>query len=116
MAARVFASELTALIKARFPVLYVITWEEKRFIDTVKSMLQDAAFFNKPRAVWEWSVVDGFIKNGKAEKSDVKTSVRALEFIDQVNEDGVFILKDIYSDLSAQRCDQALIRKIKDLV
>ncbi|MCW3464000.1 AAA family ATPase [Chitinophaga nivalis] len=111
-----FTTELSALVKARFPIIYIITWEEKRFIDTVKSMIRDTTLFSKPRAVWEWTVVDGFVKNDKPEKGDIKTAIRALEYVDQSNEDGIFILKDLYADLAAPHCDQAIIRKLKDLV
>lgn len=111
-----FQSELSALIKARFPLIYVLTWEEKRFITTVQNMLADTSFFSKPRALWEWTVTDGFIKNGQPEKADIRTPARALEMIDALPEDGVFILKDLYSFLALPQCDQAVIRLLKDLV
>lgn len=111
-----FNTELSALIKARFPLIYVLTWEEKRFITTVQSMLADTSLFSKPRALWEWTVTDGFIKNGQPEKADIRTPARALEMIDTLPEDGIFILKDLYSFLAQPQCDQAIIRLLKDLV
>ena len=111
-----FSAELSSLIKARFPIIYIITWEEKRFVDVVKNMFNDTSFFSKPRPIWEWTVVDGFIKNDKAERTNIKTAIAALDFIDELNEDGVFVLKDLYADLSLPRCEQAVIRKLKDLI
>ncbi|WP_212005904.1 AAA family ATPase [Chitinophaga sp. HK235] len=111
-----FTKELAALIKARFPIIYVVTWEEKRFVDTVKAMLQDTSLFNKPRSVWEWTVVDGYVRNNRIEKGDVKTPMRALEFADELEEDGVLILKDMYAQLANPNCEQNIIRKLKDLV
>ncbi|NLR66600.1 AAA family ATPase [Chitinophaga varians] len=116
MPATDFTKELAALIKARFPIIYVVTWEEKRFVDTVKTMLQDTALFSKPRPVWEWTVVDGYVKNNRPEKGDVKTPMRALEFADELEEDGVLILKDMYAQLASPNCEQNIIRKLKDLV
>lgn len=111
-----FSSELASLIKARFSILYVITWEERRFVDVVKSTINNPSLFNKPRPIWEWTVVDGFTKDDKAERSNIKTAISALEFIDEVNEDGIFILKDLYADLSQPHVDQNIVRKLKDLV
>ncbi|MBC9931988.1 AAA family ATPase [Chitinophaga qingshengii] len=116
MPATDFKKELAALIKARFPIIYIVTWEEKRFVDTVKAMLQDTSLFNKPRPVWEWTVVDGYLKNNRLEKGDVKTAMRALEVADELEEDGVLILKDLYAQLANPNCEQNIIRKLKDLV
>lgn len=116
MSATDFNKELAALIKARFPIIYVVTWEEKRFVDTVKAMVQDTSLFSKPRAVWEWTVVDGYTKNDRVEKGDVKTPMRALEFADELEEDGVLILKDLYAQLASPNIEQNIIRKLKDLV
>ncbi|GEP89001.1 AAA+-type ATPase, SpoVK/Ycf46/Vps4 family [Chitinophaga terrae (ex Kim and Jung 2007)] len=116
MPATDFTKELAALIKARFPIIYVVTWEEKRFVDTVKAMIQDTSLFSKPRPVWEWTVVDGFSKNNRVEKGDIKTPMRALEFADELEEDGILILKDLYAQLALPNCEQNVIRKLKDLV
>jgi ATP-dependent Zn protease len=54
----------------------------------------------------------------KNRNSDVKTSQWALEFINTYEGDGIFILKDLYHDLSrpAHAIEASLIRTLKDLV
>ena len=118
MTAGKFQKELSTLIKARFPVIYIITWEEKRLVTTIKTMVKDCQFFSKERDVWEWTILDGFKCNEQVKKGDIKTSQRALEFIDSYEGDGIFILKDLYADLArpANTIEQALIRKLKDLI
>ncbi len=113
-----FKSELASLIKARFPIIYVITWEERRLVSIIKELVKDKSLFSKDRDLWEWSVVDGLKCNGEVKKADIKTSLRALEYIDSLEGDGVFVLKDLYADLArpSQTQDQSLVRKLKDLV
>lgn len=118
MSAKQFELELSSLIKARFPIIYVITWEEKRLIESINNMVNNKQLFSSPRPVWEWSVTEGLMLNGKTEKADIKTSMRVLEFIDQQRDNGIFILKDLYSDLSrpSYSIDHAIIRKLKNLI
>ena len=113
-----FQKKLSSLIKARFPVIYIITWEEKRLVTTIKAMVKNSQLLSKEREIWEWTILDGFKCNGQIKKGDIKTSQRALEFIDSYEGDGIFILKDLYADLArpAHSIDQSLIRKLKDLV
>jgi ATP-dependent 26S proteasome regulatory subunit len=42
--------------------------------------------------------------------------MRALEFADELQEDGILILKDLYAQLALPNCEQTVIRKLKDLV
>lgn len=118
MAAQNFQKELAILIKARFPVIYIVTWEEKRLLTTIKAMAKNHTLFPKERDVLEWSLLDGFKYNEQIKKGDIKTPQRALEFIDSYEGDGIFVLKDLYANLArpSHSIEQALIRKLKDLV
>lgn len=118
MSTQTFITELSNLVKARFPLIYIVTWEEKRAIESIHAMASDKNYLSSPRKVWTWSVTEGFLCDGASMQSDIRTSMRALEFIDNHKADGIFILKDLYYDLSrpAHTIDQAIIRKLKDLV
>ncbi|MDR1203534.1 MAG: hypothetical protein LBL58_18155, partial [Tannerellaceae bacterium] len=113
-----FQNELSLQIKARFPAIYIITWEEQRLVATIKEMASNRSLFSKARDVWEWTVIDGFKCNGKSKGGDIQTSQRALEFINTYEGDGIFILKDLYHDLAqqARAIEASLIRTLKDLV
>lgn len=113
-----FEQSLVNHIKARFPILYITTWEEERLIQLIEDIGDKEVFKNK-KEVFEWSVTKGLEKSGKAVKNDIKNAVGILDYIEDYKEDAIFILKDIYFDL--KRCcenhpNQTLIRKIKDLV
>ena len=49
-------SELEVLIRARYPLVYVVTWEEQRLL---KQVLKIAARLNKK--VFEWSITMGLV-------------------------------------------------------
>jgi hypothetical protein len=67
-----FQTELSLQIKARFPVIYLIAWEEQRLVATIKEMANDNSLFSKARDVWEWTVIDGFKCNGKTVTATLK--------------------------------------------
>ncbi|CAL2060001.1 AAA family ATPase [Tenacibaculum sp. 190524A05c] len=114
-----FEQSLVNHIKARFPILYITTWEEERLIELIDQMVNEKNHFKFKKEVFQWSVTKGIENNGKVVKPDIKNAISILEYIENYKEDAVFILKDLYFDL--KRCcenhpNQVLIRKIKDLV
>ncbi|MFP3122592.1 AAA family ATPase [Ectobacillus funiculus] len=104
--------------RARFPFLYVSTWEEERVITEVKQIVQTVDLIKTPRTLFTWSVTEGLRSDGNVQSNDTKAPMKALEFIEKYREPAVFILKDfhIYFGGDGRHADYALIRKIRDLV
>jgi len=104
--------------RARFPFLYVSTWEEERVITEVKQIVQTVDLIKTPRTLFTWSVTEGLRSDGNVQSNDTKAPMKALEFIEKYREPAVFILKDfhIYFGSDGRHADYALIRKIRDLV
>lgn len=109
---------LSNLLKARFPYLYMATWEEERAVSVIRSVVTDESLIKTPRKVFTWSVTTGLSENGQKGKEDTKTPLKALEFIEKYDEPSIFILKDfhVYFGANGRPGDNQLIRKVRDLL
>jgi len=113
-----FRHYLANLVKARFPLIYISTWEETRATSLIYDTVTDVQIIKKPRELFVWSQTQGMRSFGANNKPDVKTPLKALEMIENYDEPAVFILKDlhVYFGGTGKQADYALIRKIRDLV
>ncbi len=106
------------MFKARFPYVYISTWEEERAISVISSVAKDASLIKTPRTTYIWSQTNGMgIENLKG-KEETKQPLKALEFIEKCEEPAVFILKDfhVFFGVQGKNIDYNLIRKVRDLV
>ncbi|WP_154663559.1 AAA family ATPase [Neobacillus dielmonensis] len=113
-----FKTNLSNLLKARFPYLYIATWEEERAVAVIQSVAEDVSLIKTSRKVFTWSVTKGLSENGEKGKEETKTPIKALEFIERYSEPAIFILKDfhVYFGTNGRPSDIQLIRKVRDLV
>lgn len=88
--------ELADHIKARYPMLYLVTNEETRALTTLGKIAQQA---NQP--IWWWSVAEGLIDpQGKEvpgpDKKAMCNPLQALRFILRSQERALFVFKDLH--------------------
>jgi hypothetical protein len=109
-----FQTEIETLIRARYPILYVITSEEMR----VQEVLLDIAA-RRQKKVFEWTYSSGIVPAGASIQSQkgrnpaTKEPLAALDLvIDQV-EPAIFLFKDFHPFLT--RNNFAVIRRLKDI-
>jgi len=109
-----FQSELEILVRARYPILYIITSEEMRVQNLVVAIAR-----KRQKKVFEWSCTTGIVAAGSSIQSQKNrnTSTRdplvALDhIIDQV-EPALFIFKDFHPFLT--RNNYAIIRRLKEI-
>jgi ATP-dependent 26S proteasome regulatory subunit len=109
---------LANMFKARFPYVYISTWEEERAIAVIDSVAKDAALIKTPRVTYIWSQTDGMCIPHAKGKEETKQPLKALEFIEKCDEPAVFILKDfhVFFGVQGKSIDYVLIRKVRDLV
>lgn len=109
---------LANMFKARFPYVYISTWEEERAIAVIDSVAKDATLIKTPRVTYIWSQTDGMAIQHAKGKEETKQPLKALEFIEKCDEPAVFILKDFHAFFGVQgkNIDYTLIRKVRDLV
>jgi hypothetical protein len=106
--------EIESLIRARYPLLYVVTSEELR----VQQMLLDIAQ-RRQKNLFEWSCSTGIVPAGTSVQSQkhrsavTKDPLLALDqVIDQV-EPALFLFKDFHPFLT--RANYSIIRKLKEI-
>jgi len=109
-----FQLELETLIRARYPILYVITSEELRVQNLVVEIAR-----KRQKKVFEWSCTTGIVAAGssiqsqKSRNTATRDALAALDHvIDQV-EPALFIFKDFHPFLS--RNHFAIIRRLKEI-
>ena len=87
-----FEKTLANLLRARFPYLYISTWEESRVLALISSVSKNVDLIRTTRKVFEWSLTDGLAENGKSAGEDTKSALKALEFVDRYQEPAIFCL------------------------
>ncbi|WP_255571751.1 AAA family ATPase [Anoxybacillus sp. ST70] len=104
------------LFRARFPFLYISTWEEERVLSFIRSIASDISLIKTSREVITWKLTTGLVINGKP-LHDTKNPMKALEFIENYEEPSVFVLHDFHIYFGEQnRCpDFQIIRKLRDM-
>lgn len=104
------------LFKARFPFLYLSTWEEDRALSLIHSIASDQELIKTQRKVITWKVTKGILGD-ECPKSDTKSALKALEFIENYQEPAIFVLQDfhIYFGDEGRLPDHQIIRKLRDI-
>ena len=111
------ATELEVLIRAKYPLIYILSWEERR----VLAMLSDIAARRKKR-LFTWTVTEGIVAVDTLRPTPVDpnatTPLRALEYIEQSRDAAIFCLKDLHFFIQDTRLMDTivLIRKLRDIV
>ncbi|MGK7873446.1 MAG: AAA family ATPase [Xenococcaceae cyanobacterium] len=117
MATDKFKVLLANLFKARFPYLYLPTWEEERVLSLIHSVATDEATIKTPRTVFTWKLTAGMTGEGQTGKEETKAPIKALEFIEKYAEPAIFVLLDfhIYFGNRGRAPDFQVIRKLRDV-
>ncbi|QJC50287.1 AAA family ATPase [Paenibacillus albicereus] len=113
-----FNSLLSHLLRARFPFLYVSTWEEDRACSVIRSVATQPELIKTVRKVFHWSVTNGLAEEGQRGTEETKSPLKCLEFIETYEQPAVFILKDfhIYFGANHKAPDAPIIRKMRDII
>lgn len=112
------------LFRARFPYLYIPTWEEERVINILRSVATESSKIRTTRNCFVWKLTTGMTADNK-QSSQAETNtqskllepIKALEFIDNYAEPAIFILVDfhVYFGERGKTPDYQIIRKLRDL-
>ncbi|MDQ6630850.1 MAG: AAA family ATPase [Verrucomicrobiota bacterium] len=106
--------EIETLIRARYPILYVVSSEEMR----VQNMVVEIAAARQKK-VFEWSYTTGLVPAGTSIQSQknrnaaTKDPLTALDQVIEQVEPAIFIFKDFHPFLT--RNNFAIIRKLKEI-
>ncbi len=106
------------LFRARFPFIYIPSWEENRVVDLISNIASNSDLIKRTREVYTWTLTEGLkqiIEDGERYKDNVNTALEALDFIESYTNDAILILKDVHYLLNPQRPDFNFVRKIRDI-
>lgn len=113
------AYKLSNLLRARFPMIYVTSFEEDRVTRYIKSVATDAKQVKFPREVFTWTQTNG-LYNDTTGKSvgDTTCPCKMLEYIRKYDKDAVFIIYDFHVNFGVKNRtpDYNAIRKIRDII
>lgn len=97
------------MIKARYPLLYVPSWEEKRIVDTIQEV---ASIGPISKVVYTWTVATGLYRRGLAPVPNTVEPLAALEFVEKFNRPAIFCFLDFHPFLESRN---VTVRKLKNL-
>src|SRR5438067_11069694 len=105
-----FVRDLDTLIRARYPLLYLVSWEEQR----IEAILQDLAA-QHGKVLFSWSIARGLRRLGGSQALpalDVsKAPLEVLATIAKLGQPALVLLKDFHAYLS----DSTVVRALREL-
>jgi AAA+ superfamily predicted ATPase len=104
--------ELEILIRARYPIIYVVSWEEDRAMREI-----DAIALKRNKKVYSWTISRGLVRhrsglgNAAEGKKGTKDPILLLKEIQSFEDPAIFVLKDYHHYMK----DSNVIRGLRDL-
>lgn len=104
------------LVRARYPIIYVVTWEEER---VERCLREIAAARNKKLFVW--TITQGVVKSGtdmqqgKAGSGNTSDPLAALDSVIHQVEPAIYMFKDFHRFTEDERCNLSVIRRLRDV-
>lgn len=100
------AKKIEFLIRARYPIIYIVSSEEARAEAIIKKITD-----NRDKKIFYWSITKGMEDADGNANPDLREPLKALEYIVKYDVNGVFILRDFHPFLN----DPVVIRKLRDV-
>ena len=108
------AAEIETLIRARYPLLYLVTSEELRAVEALLDIAQ-----RRQKKVFEWSCSTGIVPAGasiqsqKSRNPATKDPLAALDQVIEQVEPAIYLFKDFHPFLTKNNF--AVTRKLKEI-
>jgi SpoVK/Ycf46/Vps4 family AAA+-type ATPase len=105
------AHEIEVLIRAKYPILYIVSWEERRVYETLTKVCQGLN-----RTLHTWTVTQGMKPPvsrtaGPVRPTALPGELEALALVHEAPESTVFLLRDFHPFMK----DYRVIRLLRDL-
>lgn len=106
--------DIEVLIRSRYPILYIVSWEETRVTETLMEIGRRTG-----KKVYEWSCSGGIVPAGtpvqsvKMRNAGSKDPLVALNEVVEQMEAAIYVFKDFHPFLA--RTNFAVIRKLRDI-
>lgn len=106
MPATAVDTELETLIRARYPIIYIQSWEEKRVEDALRT-IADA----RGKKIFFWTITQGMVLKPNMQDNATRDPIAALNFVMDSRDQALFVLKDFHAFIS----DVTITRRLRDL-
>ena len=112
--ARAPMTELETLVRARYPLIYIVSWEEQRVGEEVAKVAERLG-----KRVFEWSATNGLVPYGTSAQSqkhkDTATAdpLIAMDTISSYVEPAIYIFKDLHPFLKDSNI--AIVRRMREM-
>ena len=100
------SADLRVLLASQYPLLLVATREEQRFLRLLRRAAADLGL-----PVWVWSAATGLARDGKEPMYGTVDPRRALRFVADLVDPGIFVFTDAHHPLQ----NPVTLRAAKDL-
>ena len=106
------ASAIETLVRARYPLLYVVSWEEERALAEIHRIAESLG-----KKMFDWTISNGLSRyraalEGRAEgRRDTKDPLIALKEILSTPEPSIFVLRDFHDFMQ----NSEVKRRLRDL-
>jgi AAA+ superfamily predicted ATPase len=110
------AQELDVLVRARYPIIYVQSWEEER----VERALREIATARN-KNLFVWTITQGIVKSGsdaqhsKSGSGNTSDPLAALDAVINQLEPAIYLFKDFHRFTEDERCNLSVIRRLRDV-
>jgi AAA+ superfamily predicted ATPase len=108
--------ELEILVRARYPIIYVISWEEERVERCLKEIAE-----KRDKRLFTWTITQGIVKAGneapRAKAGSGKTAdpLAALDAVIDQMDPAIFLFKDFHPFTACERANISVIRRLRDV-
>ena len=111
------AKKLSQLLRARFPYIYIATYEEDRATKFIKTIAKDEAQIKFPREIFTWTQASG-LKNEEKNVANTTCPNKLIEYIEKYDKDSVFILYDfhVFFGNKQRPAEPTVVRALRDLI
>jgi hypothetical protein len=108
--------ELDVLIRARYPIIQVVSWEEER-VEQQLSRIANA----RNKRLYVWTCTQGIVKHGaepqrlKSTSGSTADPLAALDAVLSEVDPAIYLFKDLHPFTEDARCNIAIIRRLKEV-
>ena len=106
--------QIEVLIRARYPILYIVSWEEPRVVDSLIDIGRRSR-----KKVFEWSCCGGLVPAGTPLQAEglrnagTRDPLVALDQVVEQMEPAIYVFKDFHPFLA--KTNFTVIRKLRDI-
>jgi hypothetical protein len=108
--------ELDVLIRARYPIIYVISWEEERVEQCLRKIAE-----KRNKQLFVWTITQGILKSGtppqraKSGGDSTADPLAALDAVINQVDPAIYLFKDFHHFMEDERCNLSVIRRMRDV-